>query len=161
MIFPAEQGKSSFIRGSDADGNSRWYLGYGGDNVNTLTLHNYKASNGIYFNENGDISINPADGKRIYQWTYPLLAAGLNAVSDANGFWKTASPVVKLFADGTSELTSEAEGITTERLSEGVYRISGCLGLNADRAWGGYEGGIDVPMCRNKLPRLWVDYGGG
>ncbi|WP_264623550.1 hypothetical protein [Candidatus Symbiopectobacterium sp. NZEC135] len=41
---------------------------------------------------------------------------------------------MKLFADGTSELTSEAEGITTECLSEGVYRISGCLGLNADRA---------------------------
>lgn len=92
--------------------------------------------------------------------SYPILASGLNAVADSNGFWKTASPVVKLFADGTSELTSEAEGITTERLSEGVYRISGCLGLNADRAWSGDEGGIDVPMCRNKLPRLWVDYGG-
>ncbi|QZN94909.1 hypothetical protein [Symbiopectobacterium purcellii] len=90
----------------------------------------------------------------------PLLASGYNAVADSNGFWKTASPVVKLFADGTSELTSEAEGITTERLSEGGYRISGCLGLNADRAWGGDDGGIDVPMCRNKLPRLWVDYGG-
>lgn len=97
---------------------------------------------------------------------FPMAASGValvtgnNAVADSNGFWKTASPVVKLFADGTSELTSEAEGITTERLSEGVYRISGCLGLNADRAWGGDEGGIDVPMCRNKLPRLWVDYGG-
>ncbi|MBT9430407.1 MULTISPECIES: hypothetical protein [Symbiopectobacterium] len=34
------------------------------------------------------------------------------------------------------------------------------MGLNADRAWGGDDGGIDVPMCRNKLPRLWVDYGG-
>lgn len=90
----------------------------------------------------------------------PILASGLNAIADANGFWKTASPVVKLFTDGTSELTNEAEGIITERLSEGGYRISGCLGLNADRAWGGDEGGIDVPMCRNKLPRLWVDYGG-
>ncbi|MBG6245728.1 hypothetical protein CS369_14845 [Candidatus Symbiopectobacterium sp. 'North America'] len=59
---------------------------------------------------------------------------------DSNGFYKAASPVVKLFADGTSELTSEAVGITTERLSEGVYRISGCLCLNADRAWGGDEG---------------------
>ncbi|MCW2480349.1 pyocin knob domain-containing protein [Candidatus Symbiopectobacterium sp. NZEC135] len=92
--------------------------------------------------------------------TGTVLVTGNNAVVDSNGFWKTASPVVKLFADGTSELTSEAEGITTERLSEGVYRIAGCLGLNADRAWGGDDGGIDVPMCRNKLPRLWVDYGG-
>lgn len=98
----------------------------------------------------------PSSGTGIYN----AVISGINAVADSNGFWKTASPVVKLFADGTSELTSEAEGITTERVSEGVYRISGCLGLNADRAWGGDEGGIDVPMCRNKLPRLWVDYGG-
>lgn len=92
--------------------------------------------------------------------TFNALVQNINAVADANGFWKTASPVVKLFADGTSELTSEAEGITTKRISEGVYKISGCLGLNADRAWGGEEGGIDIPVCRNKLPRLWVDYGG-
>ncbi|NKI73543.1 hypothetical protein Dpoa2040_000745 [Dickeya sp. CFBP 2040] len=89
-----------------------------------------------------------------------ILVQGRNAVVDANGFYKTASPVVKLFSDGTSELTDEAQGIYTERISEGVYRISGCLGLNADRAWGGDDGGIDVPMCRNKLPRLWVDFGG-
>ncbi|MCW2479733.1 hypothetical protein [Candidatus Symbiopectobacterium sp. NZEC135] len=87
------------------------------------------------------------------------LVQGINAVADSNGFWKTASPVVKLFADGTSELTSEAEGVTTERLSEGVYRISGCLGLNADLAWGGIEGGISCPKCRNGLERIWNDYG--
>ncbi|MCW2485928.1 hypothetical protein J5069_08475 [Candidatus Symbiopectobacterium sp. NZEC127] len=87
-----------------------------------------------------------------------ILASGNNAVADSNGFWKTASPVVKLYADGTSELTSEAEGITTERLSEGVYRISGCLGLNADLAWGGIEGGISCPKCRNGLERVWNDY---
>ncbi len=87
-----------------------------------------------------------------------VLVTGNNAVADSNGFWKSASPVVKLFADGTSELTSEAEGITTERLSEGVYRISGCLGLNADLAWGGIEGGISCPKCRNGLERVWNDY---
>lgn len=89
-----------------------------------------------------------------------ILVSGNNAIADSSGYWKTASPVVKLFTDGTSELTAEAEGVTTERISEGVYKITGCLGLNADRAWGGDDGGIDVPMCRNKLPRMWVDYGG-
>ncbi|MFP9227623.1 phage tail fiber protein [Pectobacterium cacticida] len=81
-----------------------------------------------------------------------------NTIVDSNGFIKKASPVVKLFSDGSSELTDDAAGITTERLSEGVYKITGCLGLNADRAWGGTDGGIDVPVCRNKLPRLWNDY---
>ncbi|GKW34883.1 hypothetical protein PEC730217_36630 [Pectobacterium carotovorum subsp. carotovorum] len=88
------------------------------------------------------------------------LYAGYNAVADSGGFWKTASPVISIYSDGSFTTTDEADGVNVERLSEGVYKITGCLGLNADRAWGGDEGGVDVPMCRNKLPRLWVDYGG-
>ncbi|MFT8212263.1 MAG: hypothetical protein ACMZI0_19985 [Symbiopectobacterium sp.] len=62
---------------------------------------------------------------------------------------------MKLFLDGTSELTSEAEGITTERLSEGVYRISGCLGLNADRAWGGDEGSEKINLDGSIVVRTY------
>ncbi|MBN3343597.1 hypothetical protein H5A44_14270 [Pectobacterium brasiliense] len=82
-----------------------------------------------------------------------------NTTVDANGFLKTASPIVKLFADGSSELNAESEGVVTERIGTGRYRISGCLGLNADLAWGGLEGGIAGPRCRNGLERLWIDYG--
>ncbi|MEQ9941696.1 hypothetical protein ABRP58_06515 [Pectobacterium aroidearum] len=81
-----------------------------------------------------------------------------NTTADANGFLKVASPVVKLFGAGTSELNIESEGVVTTRIDQGVYRISGCLGLNADLAWGGLEGGIVGPRCRNGLERLWVDY---
>ncbi|MBQ4773448.1 hypothetical protein F9U44_18260, partial [Pectobacterium versatile] len=78
-----------------------------------------------------------------------------NTTVDANGFLKVASPIVKLFGTGASELNTESDGITTERIDQGVYRISGCLGLNADLAWGGLEGGIVGPRCRNGLERLW------
>ncbi|KGA39410.1 hypothetical protein KU75_22930, partial [Pectobacterium odoriferum] len=81
-----------------------------------------------------------------------------NATADANGYLKVASPIVKLFADGSSELNAESEGIVTTRLSEGVYHITGCLGLNADRAWGGEDGGITNPRCRNGYERIWNDY---
>ncbi|MEQ9886179.1 hypothetical protein [Pectobacterium zantedeschiae] len=81
-----------------------------------------------------------------------------NTMTDSNGFLKTASPVVKLFSDGSSELNTESEGIVTERSGTGQYRISGCLGLNADLAWGGMDGGIAGPRCRNGLERLWIDY---
>lgn len=81
-----------------------------------------------------------------------------NTTVDANGFIKKASPIVKMFADGTSELNDESEGATTKRLSEGVYRIDGVLGLNSDTAWSGTDGGFELPLDRNKQPKLWLDY---
>ncbi|NTY85577.1 hypothetical protein FCH33_02140 [Serratia fonticola] len=81
-----------------------------------------------------------------------------NTTVDANGFLKKASPIVKLFGNGISELNDQSQGVTTERVSEGVYRISGTLGFNADAEWGGADGGIEIPTDRNKLPLVWVDY---
>lgn len=81
-----------------------------------------------------------------------------NTTTDSNGFVKKASPIVKLFRDGASELNNESLGVTTERVSEGVYRVSGTLGFNADAQWGGPDGGIEVPLDRNKQPLIWVDY---
>ncbi|WP_024910850.1 prophage tail fiber N-terminal domain-containing protein [Chania multitudinisentens] len=81
-----------------------------------------------------------------------------NTTVDANGFIKKASPIVKLFGDGTSELNDQSQGVTTERISAGVYRVSGTLGFNSDAEWGGVDGGIEIPTDRNKLPLVWVDY---
>lgn len=44
------------------------------------------------------------------------------------------------------------------RLSVGEYLIEGCTGLNADAAWGGIDGGFDIPTDRNKQPLIWLDY---
>lgn len=82
----------------------------------------------------------------------------LNTTVDGNGFIKKASPIVKLYRDGSCELNDESHGIKTERVSEGVYRVSGTLGFNADAQWGGPDGGIEVPLDRNKQPLIWVDY---
>lgn len=82
----------------------------------------------------------------------------INTTIDSNGFIKKASPIVKLFGDGTAELNGESQGVTTERISAGVYRISGTLGLNADAEWGGAEGGIEIPLDINKRAKIWVDY---
>jgi len=81
-----------------------------------------------------------------------------NTTVDANGFLKKASPIVKLFGDGASELNIESQGVTTERISEGVYRVCGTLGFNSDAEWGGIDGGIEIPTDRNKLSLVWVDY---
>lgn len=97
-----------------------------------------------------------AKGSRVF--TVRQLYTTANVTVDANGFLKAASPIVKLFNDGRSELNNESEGATTTRISTGVYKIEGVLGLNSDAAWGGIDGGFEIPLDRNKQPRLWLDY---
>lgn len=68
---------------------------------------------------------------------------GYNTTTDANGFIKTASPIVKLFGDGTSELNIDSLGVTTQRLAVGVYKVSGSLGF-ATEGWN-----VEIPQDMN------------
>ncbi|AQT55420.1 hypothetical protein [Serratia marcescens] len=102
-------------------------------------------------------------GKKATDWNGKALHTralwdSVNTTVDGNGFIKRASPIVKLYRNGSCELNDESHGIKTERVSEGVYRVSGALGFNADAQWGGPDGGIEVPLDRNKQPLIWVDY---
>ena len=81
-----------------------------------------------------------------------------NTVVDGNGFLKRASPVVKIFGNGLAETNEESDGVVVTRISKGEYHIEGCMGLNADAAWGGTDGGFEIPEDRNKQPRIWLDY---
>lgn len=81
-----------------------------------------------------------------------------NTTVNSSGYIMRASPVVKIFRDGKYETNEESEGVTVTRQAEGVYLIEGCLGLNSDGAWGGPDGGFEIPVDRNKQPLLWLDY---
>ncbi|MCL9479626.1 phage tail protein [Salmonella enterica subsp. enterica serovar Enteritidis] len=87
-----------------------------------------------------------------------LLWDNSNTVVDGNGFIKQASPVVRIFSDGGYETNDESEGMVVTRIQTGEYLIEGCTGLNADAAWGGIDGGFEIPVDRNKLARIWIDY---
>ncbi|ELQ3856571.1 phage tail protein [Salmonella enterica] len=87
-----------------------------------------------------------------------LLWDNSNTVVDGNGFIKQASPVVRIFFDGGYETNDESEGVAVTRIQTGEYLIEGCTGLNADAAWGGIDGGFEIPVDRNKQPRIWLDY---
>lgn len=86
------------------------------------------------------------------------LLSDRNTTVDSNGFIKRASPVVQVYGDGTSQTNAESDGATVTREGIGVYRISGVLGMNSDRSWGGNGGGVEVPKDINGQPRVWVDY---
>ncbi|EAN6188843.1 phage tail protein [Salmonella enterica] len=87
-----------------------------------------------------------------------LLWDNSNTVVEGNGFIKQASPVVRIFSDGGYETNDESEGVVVTRIQTGEYLIEGCTGLNADAAWGGIDGGFEIPVDRNKLARIWIDY---
>jgi len=81
-----------------------------------------------------------------------------NTAVDGNGFIKTASPIVNVFGDGSVVTNEESYGCTVTRIDVGQYLIEGCLGLNSDAAWGGIDGGFEIPLDRNKQPKVWLDY---
>ncbi|WP_155033481.1 phage tail fiber protein [Enterobacter hormaechei] len=81
-----------------------------------------------------------------------------NTTKASDGTLKAASPVVKLFADGSFETNDESEGCSVTRLKAGEYLIEGCMGMNSDAAWGGIDGGFDIPKDRNGQALIWLDY---
>ncbi|MDS1912685.1 phage tail protein [Enterobacter asburiae] len=81
-----------------------------------------------------------------------------NTTRASDGTLKAASPIVQLFGDGSCQLNDESEGCTVTRQAIGEYLIEGCMGLNADAAWGGIDGGFEIPSDRNKQPLIWLDY---
>lgn len=104
----------------------------------------------IYFRQQ---STTPAQNGRLC-----MVYTDTNTTKAADGTLKAASPIVKLFADGSAETNEESEGCTATRLGVGEYLIQGCIGLNADAAWGGVDGGFDIPKDRNRQPLVWLDY---
>jgi hypothetical protein len=81
-----------------------------------------------------------------------------NTTVDSNGFIKIASPIVKIYGDGRYETSDESEGVKVTRLDVGQYLIEGCEALNSDAAWGGIDGGFEIPTDRNKQPLIWLDF---
>lgn len=73
-----------------------------------------------------------------------------NTTVDANGFIKTASPIVRLFADHTEEPV-EPVGAEFERMGVGEYRLTGVEPL-ADSGWR-----IEVPQDHNGNRLVFVD----
>ena len=99
--------------------------GGSGGSDRTLQIFGNDTSTNLYYRKNS----HPAIGA----WR-KFLSSG-NTTTDANGFIKAASPIVKLFADGI-ELNDEAQqqNIKFEKLGVGDYLIKGSTGF-AQEGW--------------------------
>lgn len=91
-------------------------------------------------------------------WSYQEAYTTGNTTRASDGTLKAASPVVKVYSDGSYQTNDESDGCTVTRLGIGEYLVEGCEGLNSDAAWGGVDGGFDIPTDRNKQPLIWLDY---
>ncbi|SPP31343.1 hypothetical protein ARAF_0467 [Arsenophonus endosymbiont of Aleurodicus floccissimus] len=78
-----------------------------------------------------------------------------NYYVDGNGFVKKASPIIKIFSNGSFETNDESEGATVQRIETGKYLINGVLGYNPDGAWG-IHNGVSVPKNSNGLEIIYI-----
>lgn len=115
---------------------------------------------GFYGDSNGKNGF----GYKVYNpnsqawYNFAVVRGTNNTTVDSNGFIKIASPIVKIYGDGRYETNDESAGVTVTRQDVGQYLIEGCEALNSDAAWGGIDGGFDIPTDRNKQPLIWLDY---
>lgn len=115
---------------------------------------------GFYNDNNGKNGF----GYKVYNpnsqawYNFAVVRDTSNTTVDSNGFIKIASPIVKIYGDGRYETNDESAGVTVTRQDVGQYLIEGCEALNSDAAWGGIDGGFEIPTDRNKQPLIWLDY---
>ncbi|WP_165745419.1 phage tail protein [Enterobacter hormaechei] len=106
--------------------------------------------------DNTTLAFNVKDANGWRGWV--KLYSEYNTTRASDGTLKAASPVVAIFSDGSYRTNDESEGCTVTRLATGQYLVEGGQGLNSDAAWGGIDGGFDIPTDRNKQPLIWLDY---
>lgn len=151
-LLNVANGCGTFRQGGGTNDNyfSRWGAGI---HINYIDTHGMR----LFINgDNAEVIANVRYSSGEVKWN--TLWGSQNTTVDGNGFIKSASPVVKLFRYGDFETNDESEGSKVKHIAKGVYKITGVLGFNSDGAWGGVDGGIEIPLDVNKQPKLWVDY---
>lgn len=81
-----------------------------------------------------------------------MLASGINAFADGNGFWKTSSPVVRVYANEIDPNDdADKQGVTFTRNGVGDYVLHNTLGI-AQEGWQ-----IELPQDNNRNPLLAIE----
>ncbi len=118
---------------------AQWYAGLGSAGVGVRIPKRYGSTDNFYY-------------ENVFFYTKD------NTTKTSDGTLKAASPVINIYQNGSFTTNDESEGAQVERVSVGVYRITQVLGMNSDGAWGGIDGGFDIPKDRNGQRLVWLDY---
>jgi len=126
------------VAASNSHSIANWPVNVNGNNAygwGALMTFKHHLSNGgstqfyIADNESGEMYFRMRYSSSWRNWA--RFWTSRNTTIDANGFVKSASPIVKLYNDQCI-LNDEAEGVTMDRTSEGVYNVYGTEGLNKE-----------------------------
>ena len=122
--------------------------------------YNYNRRGQLFFASNGVVYYRWSNSETAFDrdTAWNTIYSTKNTTVDSNGFIKKSSPVIKIFYDGNFETNEESSGASVKREGVGIYRISNILGMNSDGAWGGIDGGFEVPTDRNGQRLVWLDY---
>ena len=118
---------------------AQWYAGLGSAGVGVRIPKRYGSTDNFYY-------------ENVFFYTKD------NTTKTSDGTLKAASPVINIYQNGSFTTNDESSGAQVERISTGVYRITNVLGMNSDGAWGGIDGGFEIPKDRNGQRLLWLDY---
>ncbi|QLR06011.1 hypothetical protein [Providencia rettgeri] len=130
-----------------------WFDASGSDARTQLIIHD----TGVKGRAGVDLGPSSPTNKRIKYTKEWNALTDKNTTKDSNGNIKSASPIIKVFADHI-ELNDESEGVELEKIGTGRYKLKGTLGMNSDASWGGIHGGLVVPNGINNLPLVWADF---
>lgn len=169
ILQPYNEKEMSFVEAKDENSNPAqgWHL--------PTTWCNVFYASG--YNSNNAIGIATGQGPAHEYWisgrdswgngafrTWSKVLHSNNTSVDSNGFIKTASPIFRVgepevtetgstfVSSGYGSANEEARGVSCERVSEGVYKITGSLGFADDNLWT-----IETPLDDNNQPILWVE----
>lgn len=132
-------GEISYVAATNSHSIANWPVNINGNNAygwGSLLVFKHHMTNGgttqfyIADNESGEMYFRMRYSTSWRNWA--RFWTSLNTTIDANGFVKSASPIVKLQSNGSSVLNDESEGVTSERAELGVYHVYGTTGLNKD-----------------------------
>lgn len=118
-----------------------------------VTRYSADISHHLYINNYGSSVLAVRRMNGASREDYYVLTSN-NYTVDGNGFYKKASPIVTINANGYTT-NRESRGATVRKLAVGQYQICNILGYNDDGAWG-VNGGIVVPKDNNGLQLVFV-----
>ncbi|PHM52537.1 tail fiber protein [Xenorhabdus hominickii] len=111
-----------------------------------------------YTSHIGEIAIRQSwdEGRSWHGW-YTIRGTA-NTYATSSSIIKKKSSTILIYSDGTSTTSDKFEGVTTERISKGVYLIKGTSGFNTDGIQSDTDSDIEIPLSKNKLPLIWIDH---
>ncbi|QQV89222.1 tail fiber protein [Salmonella phage vB Seyj1-1] len=145
LLLKAKTATTLFIRGVDADGTAKWYVGNGdADNNNNLRLFNYKTGKGLTIGSTFEMNATLAITGQVQPSDFSNLDARYYTQSAANSRYMLSS------SSGTGTEVGDSDGVTWNAKT-GLYNVTGKSGGSTQLVYHMYQGSSSTPSAQLKF----------